>query len=129
MRPARVADIEREVYPLNQVHIAADGFDIVEEFRVVWGTPWAITDGNTLLSIEINGGARSDAENGTACRTVRGEADVIWDAHPAIRTGRMPVSRHNSRNRSRNICRQQLIAAALAHRVEIVIASFLQNIL
>lgn len=129
MHPVLVADIGRKVYPLDQGHIAADGFDIVEEFRVVWGTPWAITEGNTLLSIEINGGARSDAENGTACRTVRGEADVIWDAHPAIRTGRMPVSRHNSRNRSRNICRQQLIAAALAHRVEIVIASFLQNIL
>ena len=58
MHPVLVADIERKVYPLDQGHIAADGFDIVEEFRVVWGTPWAITEGNTLLSIEINGGAR-----------------------------------------------------------------------
>jgi len=41
----------------------------------------------------------------------------------------MTVSRHDRRNRPRNICRQQLIAAALAHRVEIVVASFLQNIL
>ena len=41
----------------------------------------------------------------------------------------MTVPRHNRRNRSLNICRQQLIAAALAHRIEIVIASFLQNIL
>lgn len=42
MRPARVADIEREVYPLNQVHIAADGIDIVEEFWIVRRTPRAI---------------------------------------------------------------------------------------
>lgn len=41
----------------------------------------------------------------------------------------MAVSRHDRRNRPRNICRQQPIAAALALRVEIVIASFLQNIL
>lgn len=41
----------------------------------------------------------------------------------------MAVPRHNRRNRPRNICRQQPIAASLAHRVEIVIASFLQNIL
>lgn len=41
----------------------------------------------------------------------------------------MAVSRHDRRDRPSNICRQQPIAAALAHRVEIVIASFLQNIL
>lgn len=48
MRPARVGDIEREVYPLNQVHIAADGIDIVEEFWVLRGTPWAIAVGKDL---------------------------------------------------------------------------------
>lgn len=48
MHPVLVADIERKVYPLDQGHIAADGFDIVEEFRVVWGTPWAITEGKDL---------------------------------------------------------------------------------
>ena len=48
MRPARVGDIEREGYPLNQVHIAADGIDIVEEFWVVRGTPWAIAVGKDL---------------------------------------------------------------------------------
>jgi len=83
----------------------------------------------TLLSIEINGRIQSDAENGTACRTVRGEADVIWDAHPAIRTGRMPVSRYDRRDRSGDIRREQFVAAALAHRIEIVIASLLQNVL
>lgn len=41
----------------------------------------------------------------------------------------MTVSRHDRRDRSRNICRQQPITAALAHRVEIVIASFLQDVL
>lgn len=83
----------------------------------------------TLLSIEINGCTQSDAENSTACRTVRGEADVIWDAHPAIRTGRMPVSRNDRRDRSGDIRREQFVAAALAHRIEIVIASLLQNVL
>lgn len=41
----------------------------------------------------------------------------------------MTVSRYDRRDRSRNICRQQPIAAALAHRVEILIASFLQDVL
>ena len=48
MHPVLVADIERKVDPLNQGHIAADGVDIVEEFRVVWGTPWALTEGKDL---------------------------------------------------------------------------------
>ena len=53
MHPVLVADIERKVYPLDQGHIAADGVDIVEEFWVVRGTPWAITMGKDLSLIHI----------------------------------------------------------------------------
>ena len=30
MRPMRVTDIERESYPVNQVHVPADGIDIAQ---------------------------------------------------------------------------------------------------
>lgn len=41
----------------------------------------------------------------------------------------MSVSRHDRRDRPGDICREQFVAAALAHRIEIVIASLLQNVL
>lgn len=41
----------------------------------------------------------------------------------------MTVSRNDRRDRSGDIRREQFVAAALAHRIEIVIASLLQNVL
>lgn len=72
---------------------------------------------------------RLDAENGSAAQAVCGEAGVIWDAGTAIRAGGMPVFRHDGRRRAGDICRKKLIAAALAHGVEIVIAGLLQDVL
>lgn len=51
----------------------------------------------------------------SAGRTICSEADVIRDACPAIRTGRVPVPRHDRRDRSGDIRREQPKAAALAH--------------
>lgn len=82
--------------------------------------------------VERRGGVgcvRLDAENGSAAQAVRGEAGVIWDAGTAIRAGGMPVFRHDGRRRAGDICRKKLIAAALAHGVEIVIAGLLQDVL
>ena len=60
MHPVLVADIERKVYPFDQGHIAADGVDIVEEFWVVRGTPWAITMGKDLTRRAPGAGAMAD---------------------------------------------------------------------
>ena len=60
MHPVLVADIERKVYPLDQGHIAADVIDIVEEFWVVRGTPWAITMGKDLTRRAPGAGAMAD---------------------------------------------------------------------
>ena len=41
----------------------------------------------------------------------------------------MSVFRHDGRRRAGDICRKKLIAAALAHGVEIIIAGLLQDVL
>lgn len=79
MHPVLVADIERKVYPLNQGHIAADGVDIVEEFWVVRGTPWAITMGKDLTRSAPGAGAMADhpkQQLGGGCNTGAGRTDT-----------------------------------------------------
>ena len=88
MHPVLVADIERKVYPLDQGNIAADGVDIVEEFWVVRGTPWAITMGKDLTRRAPGAGAMADhpkQQLGSGSRTLasRTDSEVIFFLKPS----------------------------------------------
>lgn len=102
MHPVLVADIERKVYPLDQGHIAADGVDIVEEFWVVRGTPWAITMGKDLTRRAPGAGAMADhpkQQLGNRYRALasRTDSEVIFFLKPS------PAGRAKYRRVSRKL--------------------------
>lgn len=60
VRPMSINRLERQLHPVNQAHIAADGIDIVESLSAVWGTPRAIAVVGALARCTPRAGTMAD---------------------------------------------------------------------